>query len=273
MYSDKTIEDALAVLPHLIYVAQQRQTMTYKEVADKIGKHHRPTRLWLAYLRDEICIPKRLPLLTAIVVNQDSGLPGDSFLPEGTDHLSPEAYEAAFLEHRDRVFMETGWDNLLKELEISPIEKEATELDMEGYVYNDVMKRRGGGGEGEAHRQLKQYVAQNPARLGLYAQGEALIEFPFVSGDKCDVVFELGALGTAVIEVKNGERGELIKGIYQAIKYRALMEAQKGHGEPYVVQAILVAYDLPEDIVQFAEGFGIRPFQVKRSTVERFMVE
>ena len=82
--------------------------------------------------------------------------------------------------------------------------------------------------------------------------------------------FDLGELGTAVVEVKNGERGELVKGVYQAVKYRALMEAEKGHGESYPVKAILVAFEIPEDIAAFAEKLGVRPLSIQLSSVERY---
>ena len=110
---------------------------------------------------------------------------------------------------------------------------------------------------------MKLYVARNPARIGLYAHGEPQIEFRFVSGDVCDIVFDLDTLGMAVVEIKNGERGELVKGIYQAVKYRALMEAEKGHGEPYSVKAILVAYEMPDDIAAFARSLRVTPFGIQ----------
>jgi hypothetical protein len=155
MYSDETIQDALAILPHLIYTAQQRQTITYGELAQKIGKHHRPSRLWLTYVRDEVCIPRKTPYLTAIVVIQDNQMPGESFLPEGTDHLSPEEYQAAFEKHRDEVFGYQEWDSLLLELDLNPVAKTANDLDEEGHIYNEVLERRGDSGEGQPHLQLK----------------------------------------------------------------------------------------------------------------------
>ena len=63
-----------------------------------------------------------------------------------------------------------------------------------------------------------------------------------MSGDRCDVVFDLGELGYAVVEIEDGQRGELVKGINQAVKYRALMEAEKGHGEPVSVSLTPVAF-------------------------------
>jgi hypothetical protein len=81
------------------------------------------------------------------------------------------------------------------------------------------------------------------------------------------VVFDLDQNGYAVVEIKNGERRELVKGIYQAIKYRALMVAEKGHGENYPVSAHLAAYDIPDDIVALAGKFKIQWHIISRSVV------
>ena len=98
-------------------------------------------------------------MITAIVVNGDTGLPGDKFLPEGTEGLSEEEYEKAFEAHRDEVFAYQGWDDLLKELGLTPITKTLDDLNKEGRAYSELIARRGGRGEGNIHRQLKEYIA------------------------------------------------------------------------------------------------------------------
>ncbi len=80
----------------------------------------------------------------------------------------------------------------------------------------------------------------------------------FASGDRCDVVFDLDGSGGAVVEVKDGEHdGELVRGVYQAVKYRALMEAEKGQGSEYPVRAFLVAYRMPDYISQLGSRFDV----------------
>jgi hypothetical protein len=75
----------------------------------------------LGYIRDEICGKKGLPLLTAIVVNKRTKLPGESFLPEGTVNLSEKEYKEKFHKLKVEVFTCNKWDALLKELELTPI--------------------------------------------------------------------------------------------------------------------------------------------------------
>lgn len=266
-YTPHTVETAHLLLPHLIHFAQLGQTVTYGQVAKLIGKHHRVLLHPLGYIRDEICAKRGLPLLNVIAVNTDTGLPGESFLAEGTSQLSKEEYQRRFQEHRDRVFAYSGWGDLLGELGLKPVEKSISDLNAAGLAYSQYLKRNGAGGEGLPHRALKEFVASNPEVIGIKGPIGATLEFLFISGDECDVVFDLGKEGQAVIEIKNGDEAELVKGVYQALKYRALMVAEKGQGKDFPVTAYLVAYTIPSMIAKLAEQFRIRTVAVERSRV------
>lgn len=254
------------LLPHLVYAAQHRRTPTYGELSEKIGVHHRVMGHALGYIRDEIIMPRGLPLINAIVVNNGTHLPGESWLPQGTSHLSDEEYKAEFEKFRDRVFSYPGWEDLLKGLGLEPLKPEVEDLDERGRAYTDFVKRTGGG-EGEGHRLLKEYVASHPDVVGVNTAKPPSIEHQFIAGDEADVVFEIGENEWAIAEIKNGDPGELVKGIYQAVKYRALLQAEKGHGSPVHVDTVLVAYQIPSEISLFAAKLGIRCKIVRRELV------
>ena len=127
MATEQTIERAELILPHLVECAKTRSIITYGELAARIGVHHRVVRWPLGYIRDEICIPRDLPLITSLVINGDTQLPGDSWLPEGTSSLSPEEYEYEYKTYRDKVFAYDGWDALLKELGLPAIQEAAND--------------------------------------------------------------------------------------------------------------------------------------------------
>jgi len=256
------------LLPYLVHAAKTLKTPTYRELADKIGIHHRVMSKVLGYIRDDICIPRGLPLITCIVINQGTGLPGDEWLPQGTSHLTSEEYRQEFERFRDKVFAYKGWDSLLKELDMTPLEPTVESLDERGRTYSEYLERTGDVGEGEDHRRLKEFVAEHPEAIGLEPESAAQREYLFVAGDRADIVFGIGPDAWTVVEIKNGEIGELVKGIYQAIKYRALLQAEKGHGQACQVDAILVAYEIPADISFFAAKFGIRCRIVRRETVD-----
>ena len=59
--------------------ATARGKCTYGETADLIGLHHRPLRYVLELIQ-EYCLAEKLPPLTIIVVNQQTGEPGAGFI-------------------------------------------------------------------------------------------------------------------------------------------------------------------------------------------------
>jgi len=162
----------LKALPIIVDLAQKRELMTYGELAKKVGVHHRVIPHVLGYIRDEICTPQKLPLLNVLIVNQYTRLPGESFLPEGTRNLSDKEYRRKFEQHRDKVFLYDKWDDLLGELKLAPIKRAPRDFDKIGKEYSRYLKRKGDYGEGEGHRKLKHYIADNPRALGLSTSKE-----------------------------------------------------------------------------------------------------
>lgn len=59
--------------------AKNRSLITYKELGDKIGVHHRSIRYVLGLIQD-YCMDNEYPPLTILVINQDTGKPGDGFV-------------------------------------------------------------------------------------------------------------------------------------------------------------------------------------------------
>jgi hypothetical protein len=267
MVTELIKEYGYRLLPYLVQAAKTMKTPTYGELANKIGIHHRVMNRILGYIRDDICIQRGLPLISCIVVSQANGLPGDDWLPQGTSHLNSEEYKLEFERFRDQVFAYNGWDSLLKELDMTPLEPTVENLDERGRTYSEYIERTGGG-EGEDHLKLKEFVAAHPQAIGLAEDSAAQMEYLFVAGDRADIVFGAGPDAWAVVEIKNGEVGELVKGVYQSIKYRALLQAEKGHGNSCQVDAILVAYEIPADVSLFAAKFGIRCRIIRREKIE-----
>lgn len=127
-----------------------------------------------------------------------------------------------------------------------------------------MLKRKyGKGGESKEHKELKQYIANNPHRIGLNPfEVRPLLEHLYVSGDLVDILFAptTGKLNTVVeIELDNVEPG-----IHQAIKYRALRCSQLGL--PLTdnnVRAAVVAWKLSESEKRLCAKYGIIYHEVK----------
>ena len=112
------------------------------------------------------------------------------------------------------------------------------------------------GEESDEHRELKKLVASKPERLGLPKRSRPTIEHSFLSGDRVDVKFDLPNNKAAVVEV---ETEVPLPGAHQAVKYRALLEVERGDalgtGD---VQAILVAHCFDEETRKLAEQYDIK---------------
>jgi putative restriction endonuclease len=73
--------------------AKRRTPITYKQLGDALGMHHRPVRFILDPIQD-YCLAERLPPLTILVINQ-RGRPGAGFIaldPDRFDEGREEVY-------------------------------------------------------------------------------------------------------------------------------------------------------------------------------------
>ena len=119
-----------------------------------------------------------------------------------------------------------------------------------------MVRKYGPGGEGTEHKKLKEWIAQNPKELGLVNVKNTEIEHVFISGDAADVVFELDDGKYAVVEI---ETIDPLPGCYQTLKYKVLKCAELGQDiKSSNVEAILVAWSIPEEIKRFCTKYGIR---------------
>jgi len=259
MTSDDTKSLAYQALPYLIRCAQKRQTVTYGELGAHLNRHHHSLSPMLRYIRDQICNPQGYPSLTALVISKNTHRTMDGFFKEDVTDLSEDEKQQKYEQFRDNTFQFTKWEELLFKLGLEPLTASEEDLDREAEEYNHLMEQNGGGsgGEQEQHHLLKEFIAAHSQKIGISALKKPVMENEFLSGDRCDILVELFGQCAAIIEIKVGQRGELVKGIYQLVKYGALLEAERGHGQPYPVELHLVAYSIPPDISDFAKKFDI----------------
>ncbi len=69
---------AAAAWPILCIAARNGEPISYKQLANAIGMHHRPLNYLLEVIQ-KYCITERLPPLTAVVVRQDTKMPSTGF--------------------------------------------------------------------------------------------------------------------------------------------------------------------------------------------------
>src|SRR4051812_7104128 len=72
-----------AVFEYLKECARDMRTVTYEDLASKVGLAKPGVGRPLGYIRDRLCRDQELPWLNAIAVKKHSRRPGDAFLPRG----------------------------------------------------------------------------------------------------------------------------------------------------------------------------------------------
>lgn len=118
-----------------------------------------------------------------------------------------------------------------------------------------------GGGEGAEHKNLREYIFEHPERINSNNIVFKETEYILPSGDRLDVYFEFEDRKHVAIEVKPSTSPEpdIIRGIFQCVKYQAVMEAlKKIECQNYGIEVILlVAKNLSFQEKTLAEELGI----------------
>jgi hypothetical protein len=117
------------------------------------------------------------------------------------------------------------------------------------------LRKYGPGGEGKAHKELKEWISKHPEALNLTDIVSVTVERTFISGDAADVVFTHKSGSHTVVEI---ETTTPLPGAHQAIKYRALLCAENGLPlDTNKVKAILVAWSVPSKVQNFCKNHGV----------------
>lgn len=255
---------ARASVPILVRQALAGQKITYAQLAEEMGM---PNPRNLNYVLGSVGTTldqlsktwkQSIPPLQCLVVNSATGLPGegfDEFLDAvRTDGLTTRQRRALVNAALARVFAYPRWHDVAEALGVEVVAAAPTAA-IEG-------ARRGGhGGESAQHLALKEFVARSPAAVGLppaYGPGETEYQLP--SGDLVDVMFHRGHRWIAV-EVKSSISGEqdLVRGLFQCVKYGAVIEAWRGSEcEAADVRALLaLGASLPASLVPLRNALGV----------------
>lgn len=256
---------ARAALPLLVRQAIAGVPLFYSNLAEELGM---PNPRNLNYVLGSIgrsleLLSKtwnaEIPPIQCLVVSKSTGLPGEGigwFLFKKDDFASlPLRQKRAIVEMQlQHIFSYPRWNEVLKALSLEPI----------AFNYSPIVAGAiggFGGGEGEAHKALKAYVAQNPSVIGLSSSAHAgETEYPLPSGDSLDVSFCDNSVWVAV-EVKSAISvdSDIVRGLFQCVKYRAVMEAVLlTEARPQNARALLVLESrLPQSLIPLRNLLGV----------------
>jgi len=281
---------ARAALPLLIWCAKNGKTITYGKLRQEIvnrglGPSNVPDARYgnvagaigSALIETAEEWDESIPPLNALVVNSQSELPGNGvnyylqqyYNPDKNfDKMSEDEKRAITEEIHQDIFAYQRWDDVLKKYGMHPIRTGI--IDEEDDAPDEIKQPSRGGwsseGESKEHKALKNFVAENPAAVGLSKNAKkGQIEYLFASGDKADIVFATknGFFGVEVKSIISNE-ADLNRGIFQAVKYQALLRSeQKAMLSPPTARAVLVTErELPISLQNLADILGISVYVV-----------
>lgn len=257
---------ARQALPLLIRQAQAEEPITYKNLAFELRM---PNPRNLNYVLGSIgqainnlseSWGEKVPPLQCLVVNKNSGLPGEGigwFIKDLADYnkLSGRQKRQVIDAELARIYGYAKWPKVLKEFGLKPAQQDFSDFNIKASA------RGRGAGESKAHLKLKKYVSNHPHAVGLpSALNTGEMEHNLPSGDTIDVFFRSRREHIGV-EVKsaNSDVADITRGLYQCIKYRAVLEARLAAiGKPQNVRTLLVlGGPLPVELLPLKNILGV----------------
>lgn len=268
-------------MPILLGLANTGRTLTYKGLSEEIVRRYKQPQKNAYQIYNNVLEKvgrslnllsseweEEIPPITVLIVNGDTNLPSegvDGFLgryvsKSTTDHLTESNRVAMIQRATDEVYAYPRWREVAAYFGVEVATPENQPIQLE-----DPPARLGA--ESEAHQRLKEHVAAHPElfrRWGEFGKGQ--IEFRLLSGDEVDVLFENDDHVLAV-EVKTADVpvGELTRGIFQCVKYRAVLRAMHDvEGKLTRIDVLLVApQSLSDSQQQAAKRLQIITMDIK----------
>jgi hypothetical protein len=260
-------KNARKALPILVRQAKIGQKIYYSELAEEIGVGSPQSiggilgTIGDALKKFEYHSGKKIPPIQCLVVRKKTELPGEGFaefLKNEKEYLkSPKSKRAKIIDKvLADIYIYPHWEEILQQLNLEPIDtiphKILEEAKKSGY---------GKGGESEEHRQFKEFIAQNPKAIKLPARLQGEIEYVFLSQDKIDIRFkEKNRIIGVEVKSKNSPESDILRGILQCVKYKALIEAEQILNEQEIDHEVILVLQgsFPESLIPTRNKLGVK---------------
>lgn len=263
----------------LIHAAKNRSVVTYGQAKRRLEAEGGFATIFSAHMgvpagelmyRIQEVMPD-CPLLNVLLVQQKDGMPSEGAGPFMARHLSdpglqvsgfrnkrPEMWRTACETIATEVYAFNEWDGVYQLTFGEPLPAPTTPS---GSERDGIRHRRSG--EGQRHRVLRLWVKENPGSIRrAYDAFRTETEVVLDSADRVDVVY-YGPKSTVALEVKSSDSDEsdLRRGIFQCIKYRAVMQAMDIRSDAHVESLLVTQARLPGDLRDLARLHDIRHFK------------
>jgi hypothetical protein len=238
---------AKQALPILVAYAKAGRDLTYKQLACQMGVHHHTLAYPLGAIGHELGnLGKKwgesIPPINCLVVNKSKHTPGKGigFVMSYTrfHKLTPFAKKEVMKGLYADIWGYPKWNKVLRHFSIEPFVP-ANSLEP---IATKAKYRNYGGGESDQHKLLKEYLSSHPQVLGIGKNSPADKEYPFISADRIDLLFRSGTTQIGVeVKAANVDEAELMRGLFQAVKYLALIEAHQRYEQKTIDARVLLA--------------------------------
>ncbi|MBA5204532.1 hypothetical protein H2Y57_12685 [Pectobacterium aroidearum] len=256
---------ARMALPLLVRQAEACSPIVYSDLAEELGMTNpRNLNYILGSIGQSLELLSKawkvkVPPIQCLVVNKNTRLPGEGigwFLIKKEDFSRLPIWRKRKIVETElqHIFSYPRWREVLKVLKLDPAISDFTPL-----VKKAKAAFKGGGSE--AHKALKEFIAQNPTAIGLDScTPVGTTEDLLPSGDCLDVSFCSKKIWVAA-EVKSyiSAESDIVRGLFQCVKYRAVMEAVlMTKSRTQNVRALLVLESkLPKSLIPLKNILGV----------------
>ena len=258
-------EWALKAIPVLIRWAQATWDQPHYYSQLKIAIGHKSNRLGGVMGRvhdiiDELSkkTDRKIPTLNGLVQDKSTGLPNEGFNYVIKDYKKElpndlKRYKVKDCNEKAHLY---DWSWVLNGLGLKPAKVISTDKlsKINVSVY-------GSGGEGKEHKALKEYIYNHPESIGIKGVKFSETEHDLLSGDRLDVFFDCKSIHYAIeVKPKTSPEGDIIRGVYQCVKYKAVMDAMRViDNSNYENETLLVlGGEMPDSARQMANDLNVK---------------
>lgn len=227
------LKRAKITLPILVRQAKAGQTIFYSDLAQEIGiSNPRNLNYILGAIGNSLIklgkkISVEIPQIQCLVINKTNRLPGEGIKDFIKDAEFNKLTNSQKRDLVNRLLIDIysfqKWDWVLKQFNLKPID-----LNLKVLIEKS-KKRIRKGGESRQHKEFKNYVAENPSKIGLPNNLNAGVrEYILPSTDTVDVFFK-DKDSYIGVEVKSriSDNNDIFRGLFQCVKYKYLIEAEQ----------------------------------------------
>lgn len=269
-------ESTKALMRWLVAAALDNSFLTYGEAKsrleqeigfDRIARAGR-TGLTAGTMIDKLLqIDENAPLLNVLLVEQATELPSDGaggylatrfkkplLRRENAKNRYPKAWRRTFDRAAGQVYATTErqWQDLFQAAYGEPLKEKQIQKDRKRRKAGNEADglKYGRKGEGPNHKALRLWVCENPGSVRRrFAGATTKTEVVLDSADRVDAVFNLEDEVVAV-EVKSRDSNliDLKRGVFQCIKYRAVLDAMDIRESDSVSAMLVVEGKVPAEI-------------------------